>query len=202
MKICVFGASSSEIDVKYIDEVERLGERMAQKGHSLIFGGGAHGLMGAAARGMTRFGGEIIGVAPSFFNVDGILYDKCTDFIFTETMRERKQIMEDDADAFVTAPGGIGTFEEFFEVLTLKQLGRHGKPIAIFNIDGYFDNMLKLMSAAVEQKFMRDECGKLYKAFTSADEMLTYIESGGDGVYVPTKLKFIDDHDKELYQQL
>ena len=151
---------------------------MAQRGHSLIFGGGADGLMGAAARGMAKFGGEIIGVAPSFFNVDGILYDKCTDFIFTETMRERKQAMEDGADAFIAVPGGIGTFEEFFEVLTLKQLGRHKKLIALFNIDGYFDDMLKMMETAVNQKFMKNEYNKLYSAFTSAENILKYIENG------------------------
>ncbi len=189
MKICVFGASSCEIDRVYIDGVEHLGEIMAQRGHSLIFGGGASGLMGAAARGMTKFGGEIIGVAPSFFNVDGILYDKCTDFIFTETMRERKQIMEDNADAFITAPGGIGTFEELFEVLTLKQLGRHVKPIAVFNINGYFDDMLRLMETAIEQRFMMAECKALYKAFTYIDDMLDYLERDDD-FYLPSKLKF------------
>ena len=80
--------------------------------------------MGAAARGASAGNGEIVGVAPTFFNVDGIIYDKCTELIRTETMRERKQIMEDRSDAFIMVPGGIGTFEEFFEVLTLKQLGR------------------------------------------------------------------------------
>ena len=94
MNICVYGASSDLIDKEFINQGEILGEKMADRGHSLVFGGGAHGLMGAVARGVSRGNGNIIGIAPSFFNVDGVLYDKCSDFIYTETMRERKQTME------------------------------------------------------------------------------------------------------------
>ena len=116
MNICVYGASSGEIDKSYILAGEELGRRMAARGHGLVFGGGARGLMGAVARGMQAGGGEICGVAPSFFHVDGILFPDCSRMIYTETMRERKQIMEDMSDAFIAAPGGIGTFEEFFEL--------------------------------------------------------------------------------------
>ncbi len=91
-----------------------LGKKLAERGHTLVlFGAGARGLMGAAARGASAGNGEIVGVAPTFFNVDGIIYGKCTELIRTETMRERKQIMEDRSDAFIMVPGGIGTFEEF-----------------------------------------------------------------------------------------
>ena len=101
-----------------------------------MYGAGANGLMGAVARGVCEENGTIIGVTPSFFNVDGILFENVSELITTETMRERKQIMEDKADAFIVTPGGIGTLEEFFEILTLKQLGRHGKAIVIFNQNG------------------------------------------------------------------
>lgn len=114
MNICVYGAASDEIDKIYTAEAEKLGEKMAKCGHSLVFGGGAGGMMGAAARGIHKNGGNIIGVVPTFFNVDGILFEHCNEMIRTETMRERKQIMEDRADAFIMTPGGIGTFEEFF----------------------------------------------------------------------------------------
>ena len=87
MQICVYGASSNDIDARYLEAGEALGMEMARRGHGLVFGGGASGLMGAVARGMTQGGGAILGVAPSFFNVDGILYDKCTEFIYTDTMR-------------------------------------------------------------------------------------------------------------------
>ncbi len=191
MKICLYGASSDEINKVYLDVTYTLGEEMAKRGHTLVFGGGATGLMGAAARGMTSQNGEIIGVAPEFFNVDGILYDKCTDFIYTENMRERKFIMEDTSDAFIVTPGGIGTFEEFFEVLTLKQLGRHNKPIVLFNINGYFDSVNALLNNAVEEKFMRESCRDLLKSFTDIGEMLSYIENYDGSQMSVEQMKFI-----------
>ena len=114
MNICVYGASSNVIDKKYIEVTEELGRKMAERGHNLVFGGGANGLMGAAARGVYEKGGYIVGVVPTFFNVDGILFENCNEMIRTETMRQRKQIMEDRADSFIMTPGGMGTFEEFF----------------------------------------------------------------------------------------
>lgn len=191
MKICIYGASSDEINKEYIDKTALLGEEMAKRGHSLVFGGGATGLMGAAARGMSAHGGEITGVAPKFFNVDGILYDKCTDFIYTENMRERKFIMEETADAFIVAPGGIGTFEEFFEVLTLKQLGRHNKPIVLFNINGYYDSINALLQKAVSERFMKESCRNLLKSFFDISEMLDYIESYDDSQMTVEQMKFI-----------
>ena len=116
MNICVYGAASDEIADIFKNAGEALGESLARRGHSLIFGGGASGMMGAVARGADRAGGNIISVAPSFFDIDGILYPQCTEYIFTETMRERKQILEDRSDAFIVSPGGIGTFDEFFEI--------------------------------------------------------------------------------------
>ena len=151
MKICVFGASSSLIDDIYIEKGEELGEMMVKRGHSLIFGGGSEGVMGAVVRGVHRMGGEMIGVAPTFFNVDGILFDECTEMIRPETMRERKFIMEEKADSFIVAPGGIGTFEEFFEVLTLKQLGRHEKAIVVLNTNSYYDKMLDMIDFTTEK---------------------------------------------------
>jgi len=191
MKICIYGASSDEINKEYIDKTALLGEEMAKRGHSLVFGGGATGLMGAAARGMSAHGGEITGVAPKFFNVDGILYDKCTDFIYTENMRDRKFIMEETADSFIVAPGGIGTFEEFFEVLTLKQLGRHNKPIVLFNINGYYDSINSLLEMAVSQRFMKESCKGLVKSFSDISPMLDYIESYDDSQMTVEQMKFI-----------
>lgn len=176
MDICVYGASSNDIDRAFLDAGEALGLRMAQRGHGLVFGGGAQGMMGATARGIHAGGGHSIGVAPTFFQVDGVLYDHCTEFIPTETMRQRKQIMEERADAFVMTPGGIGTFEEFFEILTLKQLGRHNKPIAVLNTGGYYDNMEAMMRTAIAGHFMKPACLALYGVFQSPDELLDYLE--------------------------
>ena len=157
MNICLYGAASNTIAPLYIQKTEELGEEMARRGHRLVFGGGNGGLMGAAARGVRRGGGQLIGVAPRFFRPDGVLFEDCTEFIFTETMRERKQTMEDHADAFIMSPGGIGTLEEFFEIYTLRQLGRIRKPLAIFDINDYFAPLRVMLSHAVREGFVREE---------------------------------------------
>lgn len=180
MNICVYGAASDKIEEKYKIASEILGQKMAEHGHSLIFGGGDNGVMGAVARGVHEKGGEIIGVAPTFFDVDGILFPNCTTLIPTETMRERKRILEEKADAFVIAPGGIGTFDEFFEILTLKQLQQHNKAIAIYNVDGYYDDLLAMMKNAADKEFISDMALGLYSVFSDADEVINFLEN-----YVP-----------------
>ena len=92
-------------------------------------------------------------------------------------MRERKQMLEENSDAFIVSPGGIGTFDEFFEILTLKQLGRHNKPIVIWNIDHYYDDLLSMMQKSVDKKFITDDCRNLYKVYSNIDGMLDYIEN-------------------------
>lgn len=189
MKICVYGAASNEIDRGYISVLEDFGEKIAKKGHELIFGGGANGLMGAAARGVTKGGGKITGISPSFFNIDGLLYDKCDDFIYTETMRERKKLLEDSSDAFVIAPGGVGTFDELFEVLCLKQLGLHKKAIAVFNINGYYDNLENLLKGAAKGGFMNEKNLKLVKFCTETDEIIEYLENYETSAYTISELR-------------
>lgn len=182
MRICVYGAASPTIDKDYIEKVEKLGAEMASRGHSLVFGGGANGLMGAAARGVHSNGGRIVGIIPKFFDDENVeaIYDQCDELIFTETMRERKQAMEDSSDAFIVVPGGIGTFEEFFEILTLKQLCRHNKPIALYNINGYYDELNDVMEQAMKKNFIRDNCAVLYKLTEDPNELLEYIETPED----------------------
>lgn len=177
MNICVYGASSNKIDISFMQSAENLGEKLAARGHALVFGGGTNGLMGAVARGFSKKDGKIIGIAPSFFNVDGVLYDKCDEFIYPDTMRKRKELMEQKSDAFIMTPGGVGTFDEFFEILTLKQLGLHSKPIAIFNINGYFNNLIVTLNSAVETKFMDSRTTDLCPVFEDADELITYLEN-------------------------
>lgn len=176
MKICLYGASSPDISQIYIQEVEKLGNEMARRGHSMVYGGGANGLMGAAARGMSSGGGKITGVAPEFFNHPGILYENCDEFIFTDTMAERKQIMEDMAEAFLVVPGGIGTYEEFFQVLTLKQLNRLNRPIGLFNIKGYFDQIAALLEKTAREGFMRRACLDICGIFDDSEKLLAYLE--------------------------
>ena len=177
MRICIYGASSTKTDPKYIEKVESLCTALANEGHSLVFGAGGNGLMGAAARGFSAGKGHIIGVAPHFFNVDGILYDKCDELIRTETMRERKQIMEDYADAFIVFPGGVGTFDEFFEIFTLRQLGRHNKPIVIYNIFGYYDKMIEFLNHSVEEDFLSPASISLYETTDDDAHLIDYLAS-------------------------
>jgi len=179
MKICVYGAASSEIDKSFIEAGEDLGRKIAERGHSLVFGGGNNGMMGAVARGVTDKRGNIIGIAPKFFEENNaeISYSGCSKFIRTETMRERKRLLDEESDAFIISPGGVGTFDEFFEILTLKQLGRHNKAIVIFNINNFFDEMASVLYKMVQGRFISKDCAELCKVCTSADEVLDYIES-------------------------
>ena len=191
MRICVYGASSNKISNEYITAVEGLGELLASDGNTLVFGGGASGLMGAAARGFSKMNGEIVGVAPRFFDVDGILYDKCTRFVYTDTMRERKKILEDESDAFIITPGGVGTFDEFFEIVTLKQLGRHNKSIVIFNVNGYFDELDKLMQKAFSEKMLSEKSLLLYKITDDAKEVLKYLKEYNDEAFTIKDTKYV-----------
>ena len=179
MKICVYGAASPTIDPMYIEMVEKLGRQMVERGHSLVFGGGGNGLMGAAARGVRDAGGHILGVIPKFFDEEEVeaICDFCNELIMPETMRERKQIMEDNADAFIVAPGGIGTFEEFFEILTLKQLCRHNKPIAVYNLNGYYNEIELALKQAMKKNFIRDDCDELYELTDDVNKLFAYLES-------------------------
>lgn len=175
-RICLFGASSDKLAQEYFDGAYAVGKALAEHQIGLVFGGGATGLMGAACRGAHSANGEIIGVAPKFFDEDGVLFQECTELIFTETMRQRKQKMEELADGFVVVPGGIGTLEEFFEMFTLRQLARHNKPIAILNTNGYYDQMIRFLHHMVEQGFMGSHCLDLFAVFEEAEPLIAYIK--------------------------
>ena len=175
MNICVYGAASQNIDPKYTDAGYDLGLKLAKRGHGLVFGGGNGGMMGAVARGAHDGGAHIIGIAPSFFNIDGVLYPHSDEIIYTETMRQRKQKMEDMSGAFIVTPGGIGTFEEFFEILTLKQLARTDKPLVILNTAGYYDSMLMMMRHSIENNFLTASTMGLIFVADTPDEALDYI---------------------------
>ena len=181
MNICVYGAASSLVDSSYINVGEKICELLARRGHNLVFGAGNFGMMGAAARGFHRGGGTVTGVVPEFFKNQDIepLYEKCDTLIYTTDMRERKQIMEDNADAFIIAPGGVGTFDEFFQVLALKQLARHNKPIVLLNISGYYDPFKVMFENAKAQNFLREGFMNLFRICGENDmeQMVEYLEA-------------------------
>lgn len=178
MNICVYGAASSLIDSKYIEAGKELGRKITENECGLVFGGGANGMMGAVAEGVHEKGGYILGVIPKYFNDSSteISYKECTDYIYTDTLRERKRHMEENCDAFIIVPGGIGTLDEFFEILTLKQLGRHNKAIVMYNINGFYNELDGMMSTSIKEKFITDDCKELYKMCDNAEEAIKYIK--------------------------
>lgn len=177
MIICVYGAASEHIDSFYITEGERLGRELARRGHDLVYGGGATGLMGAVSRGVREGGRRVTGVVPSFFTNEEILNPFCDEMIRPATMRERKRIMEERADAFIVTPGGIGTYEEFYEILCATQLGQLNKPIALLNTLGFYDPTIRMLEYAIEKGFVHAECRVLYPAFSTPEEVLDYVEN-------------------------
>ena len=183
MNICVFGSASKNIDKKFIEMGEHLGEELAKRGHKLVYGAGSTGMMGAVARGFKKGNGKILGIIPKFFEekgYEGINYE-CDRFVYTQSMSERKMTMSNMCDAYIIVPGGIGTFEEFFEVLTLKQLNVHRKAIVVFDMDGYYKEMNQMMKAAIEKEFVRDECDKLYVTKKTEEEVINYLENYTEG---------------------
>ena len=154
MNITLYGAASERIDAKYVKAVEEFGAEMAKRGHTMVFGAGSTGLMGAAARGMHKGGGRIIGVTPHFMHKLEPVSELCTELIATETMAERKSLMEEKADAFVIVPGGVGTLDEFYQILTLRVLGRMEKPIILYNTDGFWNSTLAVIKEGVDKGFI------------------------------------------------
>lgn len=193
MRICIFGASGRELDERYYSEAEALGRLIGNNGDSIVFGGGAEGLMGACARGVFASHGGIVGVAPRFFDEPGILYDKCSRMIFTDTMRERKQIMQENSDACVVLPGGIGTLEEFFEILTLKQLGRDDRAIVLLNTLGAHDAMIAMLEELAERRFMSKSCLSLYSVADTPAQVMDQLAR-----YIPQKgsIRRLEDYNK------
>ena len=179
MNICVYGAASSLIEKSFIEAGKELGRKIVERGHGLVFGGGSHGMMGAVAEGSYEKSGYILGIVPEFFKEANaeISFAHCSEYIYTETMRERKRNLEERADGFIITPGGIGTLDEFFEILTLKQLGRHNKPIAIYNINGFYDELEIMMDKSIEKEFITHDCKELYSIFDNIEEMLDYLEN-------------------------
>lgn len=176
MNITLYGAASEKIDEVYKKAAEALGREIARRGHTMVYGAGATGLMGAAARGITAENGSIIGVAPHFMRSLEPIYDRCTELIDTETMSQRKDLMEKLADAFVIVPGGIGTFDEFFQILTLKSLGRHNKPIVLYNVCNFWDNMLAVIGSDMFKGFIHSDVSDCIAVTESPASTLDAIE--------------------------
>ena len=161
MNICVFGASSDNLDPFYYQEAEAFGAILASASHHLVFGGGANGVMAACARGAKSSGGVIIGIVPRLFDEPGFLFNGCSEILYTETMSARKEKMFALSDAFVALPGGIGTLDEFFECITLKQLGVLSGPVVLLNTKGFYTPLLQFLRKLADDRFMSSACLEL-----------------------------------------
>lgn len=153
--ITVFCGSSFGSDDIYKEQATLLGKTLAQQGIQLVYGGADVGLMGAVADGALNAGGKVIGVLPQFLQSKEIAHKQLTELILVESMHERKTKMNDLCDGVIALPGGYGTLEEFFEMITWAQLGLHQKPIGILNIDGFYDDLIRMVQNMVNKGFLK-----------------------------------------------
>ncbi|GJD65048.1 TIGR00730 family Rossman fold protein [Methylobacterium frigidaeris] len=156
MRLCVFCGSSDGARPLYREAATALGRHFAQDGIELVYGGGKVGLMGAVADGALAAGGRVTGIMPKALVEKETAHLGLTDLRVVASMHERKALMADLADGFVALPGGLGTFEEMFEVWTWAQLGYHRKPLAVFNAGGFFDGLLSFLDSVVAEGFVRE----------------------------------------------
>lgn len=177
MQVCVYCASSGHIHPDYFEATARLAHLLVQNEVKVVFGGGSSGLMGQLADSVLAAGGQIKGIMPQFMNEVEWGHTGVSDFVYTETMHERKAKFLEGTDALIALPGGPGTFEELFEALTLKKLAQFTKPIVILNTRGYFDAFNLLMQKAVEERFMPDELKYLFTIVDNPEEVLPAIHN-------------------------
>ena len=175
--ICVYCGSSEDIDPVYRQAAKDLGRLIAEQGDQLVYGGGSVGLMGDCARAVHEFGGRVVGVIPESLTSAEIAYHNADELIVTNTMRERKQIMDDRADAFVVLPGGFGTLEELAEILVLKILGYTDRPLIVVNPDGFYDPLHELFEHFVEHEFAKPKHLELVTFVSTVAEVYGVIES-------------------------
>jgi uncharacterized protein (TIGR00730 family) len=177
--ICVFCGSSPGTSPAYADAARHVGEALVRQGVGLVYGGGRVGLMGIVADAVLGAGGRAIGVIPNPLASKEIAHDRLTELHVVSGMHERKALMATRSSAFLTLPGGIGTFEEFFEILSWSALGIHQKPIGILNVDGYFDPLIALLEHGIREQFLRpDSLRSLFVADnpdTLIGELLAYV---------------------------
>lgn len=171
-RICVFAGSSPGARVEYTAAARDLGRALVRRRLDLVYGGARVGLMGAVADAVLAGGGQVTGVIPESLMTKEIAHDGLTALKVVASMHERKAVMSDLADGFIALPGGWGTIEEFFEVLTWAQLGMHRKPCGLLNACGYFDRLLAFVDQSVEERFVRLENRAMVLVSETPDELL------------------------------
>ncbi|GAA4278542.1 LOG family protein [Aquimarina mytili] len=186
--ICVFCGSSEGNDTRVISEAFLLGEKLAQKNITLVYGAAKIGIMGQVAMGSMKHKGKVIGVIPEFLKLKEVVHQGLHELITTKNMHERKMKMHELSDGFITLPGGFGTLEELFEIITWAQLGLHQKPIGLLNTGGFYDNLLGLLENMVRRGFLKMENYELLLVDDDIDLLLEKMKTFKP-VQVPKWLK-------------
>jgi uncharacterized protein (TIGR00730 family) len=179
--LCVYCSSSDRLDPKYYAAAGLVGTELARRKWALVYGGGRTGLMGAVARAAKEKGGRVIGVIPEFMKERELAFTGADELISVQTMRERKQLMEAKADAFLVLPGGWGTLEEVLEILVLAHLEVLRKPIVIFNQDGFYDELLALFERIIRERFMHDTIRRKFAVARTQEEIFPLLENWNHG---------------------
>lgn len=175
--LCVYCASSRTLDPKYHAAATALGREMVARGYGLVYGGGHAGLMGSVARAVKEAGGTVVGVIPEFMKTRELAFIEADELVTVKTMRERKQLMEERAVAFVTLPGGIGTVEEFMEIITLRFINQLAKPVILVNQDGYYDDLLRFFERMTTEKFKSPGLRQLFDVSPTVEAVWPLLEA-------------------------
>jgi uncharacterized protein (TIGR00730 family) len=183
--LCVYCASKPGLDPAYAEVAREVGHWIGEQGGQLVYGGGRHGLMGVVADATLAAGGRVVGVIPRSLVQREHANPDCTVLHVVESMHERKRLMAEHAHAFLALPGGIGTFEEFFEVWTWRQLGYHDKPVGLLNTVGYYDRLLAFMQDSVDQGFLAHSQLDLVRTGTEAIPLLAALRSAANAESTP-----------------
>lgn len=170
--ICVFCGSSEGNDMQITESAEALGTYMAQQDITLVYGAAKIGVMGQVAQACLEHKGKVIGVIPEFLKLKEVVHLGLTELITNENMHQRKMTMQEISDGFITLPGGFGTLEELFEIITWSQLGLHQKPIGLLNINGFYDDLLKMLEHMVRRGFLKMENYELLIVDTSVEGLI------------------------------
>jgi uncharacterized protein (TIGR00730 family) len=173
--VTVYCSSSRHVDQVYFNAATQLGHAIAFNNWKLVYGGNDLGLMGALANAARDAGGEVIGITPRLLVDLGATDEKCDELIVTETMRQRKELLETRGDAFITLPGGLGTLEEIFEIIVGRVLGFHSKPIVLLNIAGFFDPLLTMLDHGIEQKFIKARTREHWHVASTVEQAISYL---------------------------
>jgi len=175
--ICVFCASGIGKDPMYGTAAFELGSKLAEIEIGVVYGGAKVGVMGRLAEGVLSKNGKIVGIIPDFLKKKEIAHQGLTELVTVSSMHERKALMQEKSDGFIALPGGFGTMEELFEILTWGQLGLHRKPIGILNVNGYYDSLIELIDRMVTEELLRDDFKKMLLISDSIDELIQMMKS-------------------------